>query len=104
MQTRKIQLKQMISLDTYIEILYQNAIYKFKEHLEMLYIQAKSKVSEECVKEIDEKSIEDWLKHIQVQPWMMKADESRKIRKEIDLEELKQKENGEQKLNATTEA
>jgi hypothetical protein len=49
-------------------------------------------------------TIEDWLKHIQVQPWMMKADESRKIRKEIDLEELKQKENGEQRINTTTEA
>jgi hypothetical protein len=49
-------------------------------------------------------TVEDWLKHIQVQPWMMKADESRKVRKEIDLEELKQKENGEQRINATTEA
>jgi hypothetical protein len=49
-------------------------------------------------------TVEDWLKHIQVQPWMMKADESRKIRKEIDLEELKQKENGEQRINTTTEA
>jgi hypothetical protein len=44
------------------------------------------------------------MKHIQVQPWMMKADESRKVRKEIDLEELKQKENGEQRINATTTA
>jgi len=51
-----------ISLDTYIEMLYQNALYNFKEHVEMLYIQAKSKVSKECEKEIDEKSIEDWLK------------------------------------------
>jgi|688.fasta_scaffold789533_2 hypothetical protein len=51
-----------ISLDSYIEMLYQNALYNFKEHVEMLYIQAKSKVSEECEKEIDEKSIEDWLK------------------------------------------
>jgi hypothetical protein len=49
-------------------------------------------------------TIEDWLKHIQVQPWMMKADESRKIRKEIDLEELKQKENDEQSIKSATEA
>ena len=49
-------------------------------------------------------TVEDWMKHIQVQPWMMKADESRKIRKEIDLEELKQKENGEQRVESTTTA
>jgi hypothetical protein len=46
-----------ISLDSYIEMLYQNALYNFKEHVEMLYIQAKSKVSEECEKEIDDLSI-----------------------------------------------
>lgn len=49
-------------------------------------------------------TVEDWMKHIQVQPWMMKADESRKIRKEIDLEELKEKENGEQRVESTTTA
>lgn len=49
-------------------------------------------------------TVEDWMKHIQVQPWMMKADESRKVRKEIDLEELKQKENGEQRVESTTTA
>ena len=49
-------------------------------------------------------TVEDWMKHIQVQPWMMKADESRKIRKEIDLEELKQKENEEQRVESTTTA
>jgi hypothetical protein len=38
-----------ISLDSYIEMLYQNALYNFKEHVEMLYIQAKSKVSEELI-------------------------------------------------------
>lgn len=51
-----------MSLDAYIESLYQKALYNFKEHVEMLYIQAKSKVSKESVKEIDEKLIEDYLK------------------------------------------
>jgi hypothetical protein len=49
-------------------------------------------------------TIEDWLKHLQVQPWMMKADESRKVRKELDLEELKQKENEGQTIKSATEA
>jgi hypothetical protein len=49
-------------------------------------------------------TIEDWLKHIQVQPWMMKADESRKIRKEIDIQELKQKSNEEESIKSATEA
>jgi hypothetical protein len=34
----------------------------------------------------------------------MKADESRKVRKEIDLEELKQKENEGQTIKSATEA
>ena len=34
-------------------------------------------------------TIEDWVKHIQVQPWMFKSDESRKMKKEIDKEEEK---------------
>lgn len=53
---------QPLTLDSYIETLYQNALHNFKEHVEMLYIQAKSKVSKESVKEIDEKMIEDYLK------------------------------------------
>ena len=51
-----------MSLDTYIESLYQKALHNVKEHVEMIYIQAKSKVSKESVKEIDEKLIEDYLK------------------------------------------
>ncbi|ENA1795742.1 hypothetical protein ABF176_002592 [Flavobacterium psychrophilum] len=51
-----------MTLDTYIESLYQKALYNFKEHVEMICIQAKSKVSTESVKEIDEKLIEDYLK------------------------------------------
>jgi hypothetical protein len=51
-----------MTLETYIECLYQTVIHNFNEHVEMLYIQAKSKISKESVKEIDEKSIEDWLK------------------------------------------
>lgn len=54
--------KEQVSLNTYIEMLYQNALYNFKEKLEMLYIQAKSKVSKESEKVIDEKLIEDYLK------------------------------------------
>ena len=34
-------------------------------------------------------TVEDWVKHIQVQPWMFKSDESRKAKKEIDKEEEK---------------
>ena len=51
-----------ISLDAYIESLYQKALYNLKEHIEMLYIQAKSKVKDGISKEIDEKSVEDYLK------------------------------------------
>jgi hypothetical protein len=51
-----------MTLEAYIESLYQTALHNFNAHVEMLYIQAKSKVSKECVKEIDEKLIEDWLK------------------------------------------
>ena len=51
-----------MTLETYIECLYQTVIHNFNEYIEMLYIQAKSKISKESVKEIDEKSIEDWLK------------------------------------------
>ena len=53
---------ERMSLDAYIESLYQNALHNVKNHVEMLYIQSKSKVSKESVKEIDEKLIEDWLK------------------------------------------
>ena len=51
-----------MTLNSYIEILYQKALCDFNEHVEMLFIQAKSKVSKESKKEIDEKSIEDYLK------------------------------------------
>jgi hypothetical protein len=51
-----------MNLDTYIETLYQTAKYNLANHIDMLYIQAKSKVSNESVKEIDEKLIEDYLK------------------------------------------
>ena len=51
-----------MTLDTHIEMLYYKALHNFKEHVEMLYIQAKSKTSKESVKEIDEKLIEDYLK------------------------------------------
>lgn len=53
---------QTLTLDSYIETLYQNALHNVKEHVEMLYIQAKSKISKESVKVIDEKLIEDYLK------------------------------------------
>lgn len=55
-------LMSTMSLDAYIESLYQKALYNVKEHVEMLYIQAKSKVSKESIKEIEEKLIEDYLK------------------------------------------
>lgn len=32
-------------------------------------------------------TMEDWLKGIQVQPWMMKSDETRKVKIEIEKEE-----------------
>lgn len=51
-----------MDLNTYIECLYQKALYDVKEHVQMLYIQAKSKCKTECLKEIDEKLIEDYLK------------------------------------------
>ena len=51
-----------MSLDAYIQMLYQNALNNVNQHIEMLYIQAKSKISKESVKLIDEKLIEDWLK------------------------------------------
>lgn len=38
-------------------------------------------------------TVEDWLKHLQVQPWMMKADESRKIRSALDVAELQKQSN-----------
>lgn len=38
-------------------------------------------------------TVEDWLKHIQVQPWMMKADESRKIKSSLEISQLKVNEN-----------
>ena len=50
-----------LSLDAYIETLYQTAMFNFKEHVEMLHIQAKSK-TEESVKVINENAIEDYLK------------------------------------------
>jgi hypothetical protein len=34
-------------------------------------------------------TVEDWVKNIQVQPWMLKADESRKLAKVIEVEEAK---------------
>jgi len=49
-------------LNDYINMLYQNALYDFNQHVEMLYIQAKSHISEESVKEINEKLIETYLK------------------------------------------
>lgn len=55
-------LMNTMSLDAYIESLYQKALHNVKEYVEMLYIQAKSKVSKESIKEIDEKLIEDYLK------------------------------------------
>jgi len=51
-----------MTLNTYIETLYKKAIFDFNEYVEMLYIQAKSKVSKEIEKLIDEKLIEDYLK------------------------------------------
>jgi hypothetical protein len=35
-------------------------------------------------------TVEDWVKNIQVQSWMMKSDESRKIRSKIESEETTQ--------------
>ena len=58
-----------MSLDSYIESLYQKALHNVKEHVEMLYIQAKSKTDTiiekgrlETIKYIDEKLIENYLK------------------------------------------
>lgn len=51
-----------LSLDTYIETLYQKAMFNFNEHVEMLHIQAKSKISAESVKELNESNVEDYLK------------------------------------------
>ena len=53
---------KIVSSNSYIEILYKNALQNLKDHIEMLYIQAKSKVSKESVKEIDEKLIDEYLK------------------------------------------
>lgn len=36
-------------------------------------------------------TLDDWLKHLQVQPWMMKADETRKVKRQIE-EDDKEKE------------
>lgn len=58
----KLNIMIAMSLDSYIESLYQKAMFNFKEHLEMLYIQTKSKVSGELPKEINEKQLEDYLK------------------------------------------
>ena len=35
-------------------------------------------------------TVEDWLKGLQVQPWMMKADETRKVKASLDLSEIKE--------------
>jgi hypothetical protein len=51
-----------MNLNTYIETLYQTAKYNLSNHIDMLYIQSKSKNSKESEKEIDEKLIEDYLK------------------------------------------
>ena len=57
---------EKISLDTYIEILYQKAKLNFEEFIKMKFAQIKSKelVGEkgEILKVIDEKLIEDYLK------------------------------------------
>lgn len=42
--------------------MYLKTVFDFKEYTEMLYAQVKSKISEESVKQIDEKLIEDFLK------------------------------------------
>ena len=51
-----------MNLDTYIENLYNAAQINFREHLEMLYIQAKSFTKESVNKNIDEKLIDEYLK------------------------------------------
>lgn len=51
-----------ITLNTYIETLYQKALFNFKEHVEMLFIQSKSIQHEDSIKLLDEKLIEDYLK------------------------------------------
>lgn len=50
-----------MTLETYIETLYQTALYNIKEHIEMLFIQTKS-IAKETEKLINEKLIEDYLK------------------------------------------
>lgn len=35
-------------------------------------------------------TVEDWLKGLQVQPWMMKADETRKVKASLDLSQIKE--------------
>lgn len=50
-----------MTLETYIENLYQKASNSVKEYTEMLYIQAKSNISKESEKEINEKLIENYL-------------------------------------------
>ena len=51
-----------MTLDTYIETLYQKALYNVKQYVEMLYVQAKSIQEKDTEKHIDEKVIEDYLK------------------------------------------
>jgi hypothetical protein len=51
-----------MTLETYIECLYQSALHNFSEHVEMLYIQAMSKIPKETEKKLDDKLIEDYLK------------------------------------------
>lgn len=55
-------MENTLSLEAYIETLYQKALYNVRENIEMLFIQAKSKTSASLTKELDEKLIEDYLK------------------------------------------
>jgi protocatechuate 3,4-dioxygenase beta subunit len=52
----------MITLDSYIETLYQKTKYDLKQYIEMLYVQANSKQPKDTEKQIDEKTLEEYLK------------------------------------------
>lgn len=51
-----------LTLNSYIETLHLKALNNFNEYVEMLYIQAKSKISNESIKELNNDLIEDYLK------------------------------------------
>ena len=51
-----------LSLDSYLEALYQKALSNVRDHVEMLYISAMSKERKESKKQVDETLVEIYLK------------------------------------------